>query len=84
MDLYEITFPPNAQHKPKTKRSSYVAQPMPLKTNAHNSLANKSSQERLDKWLNSRSESMRWPLGTPENGIQHERLSVEFASKDVE
>ena len=61
-----------------------MAQPMPLKTNAHNSLANKSPQERLDKWLNSGSEPIYDGLRTLENGIQHGRLSVEFTSKDVE
>lgn len=44
----------------------------------------KSPQERLDKWLNSRSESIYDDLRTPENGIQHGRLSMKFASKDVE
>jgi hypothetical protein len=50
----------------------------------NNSLANKSPQERLDKWLNSRSESIYDGLRTPENGIQHGRLSMKFASKNVE
>lgn len=58
-----------------------MAQPMPLKTNAHNSLANKSPQERLDKWLNSRSESIYDGLITPENGIQHGKIEHEICKQ---
>jgi len=60
-----------------------VAQLMPLETNAHNPPADKFAQERLDKWLNSGSESIYDGLGTLENGIQHGRLSVGFTGKDV-
>ena len=58
-----------------------MAQPMPLKTNAHNSLANKSPQERLDKWLNSRSESIYDGLITPGNGIHHGKIEHEICKQ---
>jgi hypothetical protein len=47
----------------------------------HNLPANKSPQERLDKWLNSRSESIYDGLRTPENGIQHGKIEHEICKQ---